>query len=227
MKYSAKFKLQVVKFAQESNNCAAGREFCVNEKLIRDWRKQVEKLKCMPKNKCSNRGKTFQWPELEDKLLQWIEEQRLHGYMYIVTRNMIIIKAKAVAAELQIPVTGFLASNCWCTKFLRRKNLALRQKKKIAQKLPEDPDQKITVCLWVLDAWRSLPAEMVARSFKKCGISNSMDGTEDEILWEETEEVPTTPVDEEDEGVYADHLTSAEWQNLFGNSDDEEFAGFE
>ena len=69
-----------------------------------------------------------------------------------------------------------------------------------------------TVCSWVLDAWRSLPAEMVAWSFKKCGISNLMDGTEDEILWEETEDVPTTPVDDEDEdegeGVYADHLTS-------------------
>jgi len=55
---------------------------------------------------------------------------------------MIIIKAKAMAAELQI--TGFLASNCWSTKFLRRKNLALRRKTKIAQKLPEDLDQKIT-----------------------------------------------------------------------------------
>ena len=130
MKYSAKFKLQVVKFAQESNNCAAGHEFCVNEKLVRDWRKQVEKLKCMPKNKCSNRGKTCQWPQLEDQLLHWIEEQRHSGY--IVTRNMITIKAKAMATELQ--KTGFLASNCWCTKFLRRKNLALRQKTKIAPK---------------------------------------------------------------------------------------------
>lgn len=55
---------------------------------------------------------------------------------------MIIIKAKAVAAELQI--TGFLASNCWCTKFLQRKNLALRQKTKIAQNFPEDLDRKIT-----------------------------------------------------------------------------------
>ena len=37
-KYSAKFKLQVVKFAQNSNNSAAGREFDVNEKQVRDWR---------------------------------------------------------------------------------------------------------------------------------------------------------------------------------------------
>ena len=140
MKHSAKFKLQVIKFTQESNNCAAGHEFCVSKKLIHDWRKQVEKLKCMPKNKCSNCGKPCQWPELEDKLLQWIVEQRQSRY--IVTCNMIIIKAKAMAAELQI--TGFLASNCWCRKFLRRKNLVFRQKTKIAQKLPEDLDQKIT-----------------------------------------------------------------------------------
>ena len=43
-----------------------------------------------------------------------------------------------------------------------------------------------TVSSWVLDAWRALPQMMVARSFfKKCGISNSTDGTEDDILWEE------------------------------------------
>lgn len=47
-----------------------------------------------------------------------------------------------MAAELNI--TGFLASNNWCTRFLQRQNLALRQKTKIAQKLPEDLDHKIT-----------------------------------------------------------------------------------
>jgi len=63
------------------------------------------------------------------------------------------------------------------------------------------------------------------------GIFNSMDGTEDEILWEETKDVPSTPVDDEDEDdnewVYADHLTSEEWQNLVGDSDDEDFGSLE
>ena len=70
---------------------------------------------------------------------------------------------------------------------------------------------------------------MVAQSFKKCGISNLMNGTEGEILWEETEDAPTTPVDEEDEDeeVYADHQPSEEWQNLLGDSNDEEFPSFE
>ena len=55
-----------------------------------------------------------------------------------------------------------------------------------------------TVSSWVLEAWRGLPEEMVARSFKKCGISNSTDGTEDDILWEEAA-VPDEESQEEDE----------------------------
>ena len=431
MKYTAKFKLQVVKFAQETNNCAASREFCVNEKLVRDWRKQIEKLKCMPKNKCSNRGKKCQWPQLEDKLIVWIEEQRQSGY--IVTRNMIRIKALAMTDELNI--TGFQASNNWCSRFLARNNLALRQKTKIAQKLPGDLEEKIVdfhrfvlnsrkkgnyelvnignmdetpvwfdmpsartvttrgektvtisttgheksrftvvlscladgtklkpmvifkrktqpkekfppgvvvhhhpkgwmdadgmklwiqkvwssrpggllrkksllvwdafrahladpvkralrqtntdivvipggltsvlqpldVCLnkpfkdrmrerwitwmvegeksltpagnvkapslttvtsWVLEAWRGLPEEMVARSFKKCGISNSIDGTEDDILWEEdaNPEQESDDAESEDEDLYDDQLTEEQWRSLFGESDGEdEFEGF-
>ena len=142
MKYTAKFKFQVVKFAKETNNCTASWEFCVNEKLVRDWRKQLEKLKCMPKNKCSNQGKKCQWPELEDKLIVWIEEQRQSGY--IMTRNMIRFKALAMTDELNI--TGFQASNNWCTRFLARNNLALHQKTKIAQKLPIDLEEKIVDC---------------------------------------------------------------------------------
>ena len=111
----------------------------MNENLVRDWRKQIEKLKCMSKNKCSNQGKKCQWPELEDKLIVWIEEQRQSGY--IMTRNMIRFKALAMTDELNI--TGFQASNNWCTRFLARNNLALRQKTKIAQKLPIDLEEKI------------------------------------------------------------------------------------
>lgn len=51
MKYTAKFKLLIVKFAEESNNWAASREFRINEKLGRDWRKQIEKLEFIPKTR--------------------------------------------------------------------------------------------------------------------------------------------------------------------------------
>ena len=30
-----------------------------------------------------------------------------------------------------------------------------------------------------------IPADLVANTFKSCGISNTLDGTEDEAVWEE------------------------------------------
>ena len=52
------------------------------------------------------------------------------------------------------------------------------------------------VLRWVHEAWREIPLEMVAKSFKTCGISNSLDGTEDNELY--TEEAQEIDDDEED-----------------------------
>ena len=93
----------------------------------------------MPKNKCSNQGKKCPWPELEDKLIVWIQEQRQPSY--IVTCNVIRIKALAMSDELNI--TGFQASNYWCTRFLGHNIFVLCQKMKIAQRLPGDLEENI------------------------------------------------------------------------------------
>ena len=42
-----------------------------------------------------------------------------------------------------------------------------------------------TVCERVVEAWNTIPAEMVMKSFLKCGISNSLDGSEDDALFDE------------------------------------------
>ena len=40
------------------------------------------------------------------------------------------------------------------------------------------------------EAWQEIPAEMVIKSFKTCGISNALDGTEDDAIYtEEAQEV--------------------------------------
>jgi len=37
----------------------------------------------------------------------------------------------------------------------------------------------------VLAAWKAIPENIIVRSFKKCCISNTLDGSEDDILWED------------------------------------------
>ena len=56
MKYSASFKLQVVKFASD-NNSAASRKFGIDEKLVRDWRRKIDNIKSLLKTKCADRGR--------------------------------------------------------------------------------------------------------------------------------------------------------------------------
>ena len=41
------------------------------------------------------------------------------------------------------------------------------------------------VARWVSAAWETIPESIIVRSFKKCCISNVLDGSEDDILWED------------------------------------------
>ena len=34
-------------------------------------------------------------------------------------------------------------------------------------------------------AWKAIPESIIVSSFKKCCISNALDGSEDDILWED------------------------------------------
>ena len=34
-------------------------------------------------------------------------------------------------------------------------------------------------------AWEAIPESIIVRFFKKCCISNALDGSEDDILWED------------------------------------------
>uniref|UniRef100_A0A8C4QJK3 HTH CENPB-type domain-containing protein n=1 Tax=Eptatretus burgeri TaxID=7764 RepID=A0A8C4QJK3_EPTBU len=42
-----------------------------------------------------------------------------------------------------------------------------------------------TICGWIVKVWEEMPSDIIKRAFLKCCISNSMDGTEDDIIWEE------------------------------------------
>jgi hypothetical protein len=41
------------------------------------------------------------------------------------------------------------------------------------------------VARWVLAAWKAIPESIIVRPFKKFCISNTLDGSKDDIVWEE------------------------------------------
>lgn len=53
--YTVSFKLKAFDYAEKNSNQAAGREYEVNEKLVRDWRKRKDTLMKLPKTAKSAR----------------------------------------------------------------------------------------------------------------------------------------------------------------------------
>ena len=94
----------------------------------------------------------------------------------------------------------------------------------------QKPDITV-VTMWVKDSWDLIPEEMVRKSFFKCGISNAMDGFEDDAIYEteQNSNADDDSADDSEDGYTDDALPSAELMGeLFSehSDDDEEFQGF-
>jgi len=73
-------KLKTVKAAEETSNLEAARNFGVDERNIRRWRKDST-LDCIPNSQCAKREpKAGQFREIEKDILEWFEVQRQNGY---------------------------------------------------------------------------------------------------------------------------------------------------
>ena len=44
------------------------------------------------------------------------------------------------------------------------------------------------LCEWIRASWSTISSESIIKGFKKCCISNALDGSEDDVLWEEDKE---------------------------------------
>uniref|UniRef100_A0A674IUQ6 Brinker DNA-binding domain-containing protein n=1 Tax=Terrapene triunguis TaxID=2587831 RepID=A0A674IUQ6_9SAUR len=146
--YHAAFKLKVAEYAEANNNCAAAREFCINEKQVRECKK-----------KCPTWCASF--PDLEKDLNNWVVECRQNGYS--VTRTGISLRAG------------------WGTRFMNCHGLCLRQRTKTAGIV-------------------SIPMEVTEKSFQKCCISNALDWSEDDDIFDDD----TTETDDEKESESED-----------------------
>ena len=97
----------------------------------------------MPQLKRANHWKKAAWPGLETDLLGWIKEKRNNGLA--ILSSLVWLKALEMAKDEKygIPAGHFKAGNCWCQGFMKRNGLQLRQKTTLAQRLPEDYEEKI------------------------------------------------------------------------------------
>ena len=95
------------------------------------------------------------------------------------------------------------------------------------------------ICEWIVSAWGEIDSAIIVKVFKKCGISNAMDGTEDDVLYEEyikkTSQPDDSDDDDEEEETYDDSyytdkdngLTQQQLDSFFNTDDeDSDFEGF-
>ena len=92
-----------------------------------------------------------------------------------------------------------------------------------------------TICIWVKEAWEELNPEIIVKAFKKCTISNALDGSEDDYVCQEKEKSDgeNTECEDDDNDVYYDDEDNIplsilhDMYHLFKEDDtDEEFDGF-
>lgn len=80
------------------------------------------------------------------------------------------------------------------------------------------------VCHWVKYAWDSMPPEMIQEMFSKMWLSNALDGTEDDTIYEDQEQEEDQQQD--NNKPYTVEPTPKEIHKLFA-SHDSEFEGFQ
>jgi hypothetical protein len=75
--YTAKFKFEVVQYAQEHVNRAVGRKSDVYEMNVSQWSGEKEKPEGISKKKCAFHGKKCRYPHGEAKLHQYVMKNDL------------------------------------------------------------------------------------------------------------------------------------------------------
>ncbi|KAJ8362614.1 hypothetical protein AAFF_G00365480 [Aldrovandia affinis] len=172
-----------------------------------------DRLKNANSQRKANRGpQSGRFQEIDKRVCEYVTEKRNDGMP--ITRAVIQLKALEIAKDLNIPPTEFKASFGWCRRMMRRNGLSLRRRTSLAQRLPSDFREKLlsyqryVIKLrkkhsYPLDqmgnadqtpVFFDMPTsvtvhkkESIVNGFKKCCISNAMDGSEDDVLWEEAE----------------------------------------
>jgi len=79
--------------------------------------------------------------------------------------------------------------------------------------------QLATACQWVLDAWDEIKPETICKSFLKCSISNALDGSQDNLLYESESENSSEQDIEVEEEVEGSDVEDGDEMSEEGNVD--------
>ena len=144
--FSVTYKLAALDFLKTNSVEKTAREFSVDPRRIREWRKSqsdLEELNNSGKGNVKRKeggGRKVHSEDLEKKLLNWIVEKREQRLR--VSRNMIRRKATDFSKE-ENENGVFVASAGWLDKFLQRNSFVVRRRTTVSQKLPDDYREKI------------------------------------------------------------------------------------
>ncbi|GFX12912.1 hypothetical protein TNCV_3659081 [Trichonephila clavipes] len=69
------------------------------------------------------------------------------------------------------------------------------------------------VCEWIIKAWNEIKLDLIQKSFKKCSIHNSLDGTEDDYLF--IEESNSDGENDTDFDDVPEDITEDEYKPIF------------
>ncbi|KAF4787660.1 zinc finger MYM-type protein 2 isoform X1 [Turdus rufiventris] len=232
--YNAEFKLKAINHAKEHGNRSAAREFKVNESMVRKWRLQEDELRRAKKTKKSFRGMKARWLQLEDRLDQWISEQRAAGKRFSTVA--IRLKAKAIANEMNI--SDFNAGPSWCFRFMKRRQLSICPRTTVSQQLPADCKENRSGMdrspLGGLDLSEHIPS-LLGSTTMAAGLANvgNTFGGPPSSLVSRPNKFQTSPIEDDDDVVFIEpiqppqnsSLVADQRNTVFTSSKNEELKG--
>ena len=74
---------------------------------------------------------------------------------------------------------------------------------------------------WVKTAWDLIDPAIIIRAFKKYSITNKLDVTEDDILWQDNRDAPCSDI--EGDEMYKDMMTTEKSIQIFEEEDSDKF----
>jgi hypothetical protein len=132
LSYTAKFKCEVIRCAEQKGNRKAAAVFGVDESNIRLWWKHKAAISgCEASQRKLTGPKKGQFPEIYDTVCAVFQERHKTGLFVSYDLLREVIKK---ARSLNIPRSRFKASKVWTVRFMHRMGLALRRRTMICQK---------------------------------------------------------------------------------------------